>query len=111
MFPVAGNNGGNDMSSFMQKIALSTLAIGLLAIPAAAEDSNYESRTLYDRGERALDFLALERGMRGAQPSVRDPVSTGSIAPRAEYAVTSPGAAQGEWWAAHEAIRRQAEDR
>lgn len=86
-----------------QKIAAAAVALCLVASPAVADEVN--ETTLYDRGERALDFLALERGSR----AVPDPQTTGSIAPRATFTSVSAGRS-GEWWAAHEAIRRAAED-
>lgn len=95
------------MSSIIKKIAAASLAISLVAIPAAAEDADDVMDTLYDSGERALDFFALDRGARG----VPDPVSTGSIAPRATFTSTAPVAPRAEWWAGHEAIRLAAEGR
>ncbi|WP_349370301.1 hypothetical protein [Salinarimonas sp.] len=86
-----------------QKIAAAAVALCLVASPAVAEE--IDETTVYDRGERALDFLALDRGSR----AVPDPQTTGSIAPRARF-TSAPAGPRSEWWTAHEAIRRAAED-
>lgn len=91
-------------------------AVALLASCAASASAVGQSdeasmKTLYDRGESALEFQQTSRAgasVRFARPAGAQPPAAFASAQSVEVAPTTSGS---EWWAAHEAIRLGAQDR